>query len=899
MTSSEVRAAYLRFFEERGHDVVASAPLVPADDPTLLFTSAGMVPFKPYYTQENPPHRRAVSIQRCLRLSDLDEVGHTPYHGTFFEMLGNFSFGDYFKEETILWAWEFLTKVIGLPAERLWATVYKDDEAAAEIWKKHVGLDAGRVVPLGDEDNFWGPAGDWGPCGPCSEIHYDMGEEAGCGRPDCRPGCDCSRYFEVWNLVFPQYLQDLDGSREPLARPGIDTGMGFERLMTVIEGVDSIHETDLFRPAVTACADEIVRLTGTDLPRSPVSTELAVLADHTRSAVFTIAENILPANDGRGYVVRRLIRRAVRRGLALGASEPFIYRAAGRVIEAMKDAHPHLDAKREHIALVVRSEEERFLETLESGTVLFEEIVSRLDGPGGLITGDDAFRLYDTYGFPLDLTEEMACERGLSVDVEGFRRAMEGQRERARRASSFEGDAGRRPWRRARGSEGGTTEFVGYGLVPDRVDVAELDEEPMPAEPVEVEIVGARPGPSEGSFEVILDRTPFYAEAGGQAADAGTLRLPGGRSVAVTNVYRSGDDVIHYLEGVSEAIAPGARAEALVDLGRRRRIEKNHTATHLLQSALRSVLGDHVHQSGSSVEPERLRFDFTHHSEIDKATLDRIESLVNAWIRADLPVTPETMELDRALERGAMALFDEKYDSEVRVVCISAGNDAEISLELCGGTHVRRTGEIGLMRILSESSVAAGTRRIEAVTGVEALRTARREAETLQRSAAELKTSPDELEERVRSLNEELSTLRKELAAERRRSAGDAVDDMLKQARQVGEALVVAALTDAPDVETMRSQADALRDRLGTGAAVLATVRDGRPVLLAVVSKDLAEPGRLKAGDLIRRTAERIGGKGGGRPHLAQGGGGDPAKLEEALDEVAGDVEALLGGEDA
>ncbi len=894
MTSSEVRAAFLRFFSERGHDVVPSAPLIPADDPTLLFTSAGMVPFKPYYVQETPPHRRAVSVQRCLRLSDLEEVGHTPYHATLFEMLGNFSFGDYFKEETVVWAWEFLTEVIGLPRERLWATVYKDDEAAADIWKSKIGLEPERVVPLGDEDNFWGPAGDWGPCGPCSEIHYDMGEKAGCGRPDCRPGCDCPRYFEVWNLVFPQYLQDLDGSREPLKRPGIDTGMGFERLMTIIEGVDSIHETDLFRPAVAACAEEVARITGRAPETSPVPTELAVLADHTRAAVFTIAENILPSNEGHGYVVRRLIRRAVRRGLALGVSEPFLYRAAGAVIESMKEAHPHLDAKREHVPLVVRAEEERFLETLQAGTTLFEDIARGVD-PGGVIDGEDAFRLYDTYGFPLDLTEEMASERGLAVDVEGFRQAMERQRDRARQASSFEGGAGRRPWRRRHGSEGLATRFVGYDLVPERVDVAELGYETMLSEPTRAEALGVRPGPTDGTVELILDRTPFYAEAGGQAADAGVI-LANDREFPVTNVYRSGDDVIHHAEGDPALIEPGTTIEARVDLGRRRAIEKNHTATHLLQSALRTTLGDHVHQSGSSVEPSRLRFDFTHHSDVDRGTLDRIEATVNAWIRADLPVEPETMELDRAMERGAMALFGEKYDSEVRVVCIEAGENAEISLELCGGTHVRRTGEIGLMRILSESSVAAGTRRIEAVSGRDAARLARRESELLRNAAAELRTTPDALDERARALVEELADLRKEVATLKRRCAGDAVGDMLAGAAEVAGVRVVSAMTDAQDVETMRAQADAVRGKLGTGAAVLAAVHDGRPVLVAVVTDDLAGSGRLKAGDIIRRTADRVGGKGGGRPHLAQGGGGDPNMLESALEEVPSDVRELLDG---
>jgi len=890
LSSSEIRRLFVEYFTERRHEKVESAPLIPRDDPTLLFTSAGMVPFKPYYVDDNPPFRRAVSVQRCLRLSDLDEVGHTPYHATFFEMLGNFSFGDYFKKEAIEWGWDFLTSVIGMPADRLWVTVHKDDFAAAEIWQRDMKFPVERIVPFGDEHNFWGPAGDSGPCGPCSEIHLDMGADVGCGRPDCDPGCDCDRFFEICNLVFPQFLQSPDGTREPLARPGIDTGMGFERLASVVQGVGSIHETDTGQPVLAAVRDEVEAASGTRPPEGPPGADLVVIADHARAASFAIAENILPSNEAQGYVIRRLIRRAVRRGLTLGIEEPFLYRIGGTVVEVMGEAHPHLTQKREHIALVMKSEEERFHETLTQGSAVFEEMIASLArGKAKVVPGDVAFSLYDTYGFPIDLTEEMAAERGFTVDRNGFGAAMEKQKERGRRASAFAGSGDAGAWEGERAS----TTFVGYDLPCACGDGSECETaEELMSGPVATTVAEVRRS-EDGTVEFTLTESPFYPESGGQVADTGTLTIDG-HEVEVVNVLTRDERHVHVGHDAGGAVSPGATAAARVDVARRRLIEKNHTATHLLQSALRSALGDHVHQSGSWVGPDRLRFDFTHFSDLSSRDLSDIEDRVNAWVRSDVQVTPEHMELDAALERGAMALFGERYSSDVRVVCIGC-DESGISLELCGGTHVERTGEIGSFAILSESSVAAGVRRIEAVTGRASVARARENAELVKELTDVLKAAPGEALERARELSSETSRLRKEVERERQRTAGGSVDSLLGEAREVAGVRLLSARTDAPDIKTLRGQADRLRDGLGSGAGLLASVTEGGVVLIAVVTDDLIKQGTLKAGDLVREAAGFIGGRGGGKPHLAQGGGGDPAKLDAALEEFYAIAKRALG----
>jgi alanyl-tRNA synthetase len=890
-SSDRVRRLFLEFFEERGHERIASAPLIPKDDPTLLFVSAGMVPFKPYYLMDDPPVSRAVSVQRCLRLSDLDEVGRTPYHETFFEMLGNFSFGDYFKKETIEWAWEFVTDVLNLPVDRLWVTVHHEDEAAGDIWRTRIGFPRDRIVPLGDKHNFWGPAGDSGACGPCSEIHYDMGEGVGCGRADCDPGCDCDRFFEIWNLVFPQYMQRPDGTREPLKRPGIDTGMGFERLCTVLQGASSVFETDVFRPIVEAVCREVEAATG-ERPTGNAS-DVVVVADHARAATFAIAENILPSNEAHGYVIRRLVRRAVRRGLVLGITEPFLYRLSGTVIGDAGSTHPHLTQKREHIALVLKAEEERFHETLSSGTASLEEAVEALSARGEtVVPGELVFKLYDTYGFPVDLTSEMAGEKGLSIDMRAFEAEMEKQKARGRSAAAFGGGGAQgREWRSAPEVAPEEPSFVEQGTSAARPEVLETATGPVMGDPVEARVRRVRPGAADGTIELVLSRTPFYTEAGGQVADTGEIRTEAG-SARVVNVYTEDGESVHVADLAEGELSPGEPVKASVDRARRRRVAKNHTATHLLQAALRRVLGDHVHQSGSWVGPDRLRFDFTHFSELSRREAVEVERLVNAWIRADLIVAPERTSLDDALARGAMALFGEKYGDDVRVVCVRAEGSPDVSLELCGGTHVTRTGEIGAFTIVSEASAAAGTRRIEAVTGRSAVERSRTESDMIRRVASSLKTTPDELEGRVLELAQERARVRKQLSEERKKAAREGLSAVAEGAGDVDGIRIVGLNVEAEDIPSLREQADTLREKLGSGVGVLGAEIDGAAVVVAVVTDDLSRSGRIRAGDVVREVASMMGGRGGGKPHLAQGGG-DAARLDEALQAVADIVRRL------
>jgi alanyl-tRNA synthetase len=891
-TSSEIRSAFIEYFSERGHKVVPSAPLIPKDDPTLLFNSAGMVPFKRYYTMDDPPMRRVVSSQRCLRLSDLEEVGHSPYHDTFFEMLGNFSFGDYFKREAIEWCWDLVTNVFSIPVEPLWITVHETDEEAADIWRKRIGIPEKRIIPLGDRDNFWGPAGDSGPCGPDSEIHFDMGEDTGCGRPECKPGCDCRRFFELGNLVFPQFLQARDGTRELLKHPGVDVGMGLERLATVVQGKDTIFATDLFMPIVEAirrAAEEC----GGGAPKDEIGIDVSIIADHARAVTFSVAENILPSNEGRGYVIRRLIRRAVRRGLSLGIEEAFFYRIAGVVIDSMGEAHSHLVSRREQIALAIRSEEERFQSTLAQGTALFEEIVERTSAGGGrIINGYDAFKLYDTYGFPLDLTEEMANERGLNVDVPTFEAAMSEQKSRGRRASAFAGAVdGHRKWTDELKEALPQSEFVGYRLQSGDPERMERDVVGVFSEPVAAVVTRVRKSGDEALVEFVLDKTPFYAESGGQVADTGRVS-GGGVQLEILNAYAEEACTVHVARSTGAAVRAGSHVHAEVDIARRCRIEKNHTATHLLQAALRKTLGDHVHQSGSRVGPDRLRFDFTHFRALSDAEIATAEEIVNAWIRLDSPVQDEVVSLDRAISEGAMALFGEKYGENVRTVAIS-----DSSLELCGGTHVRRTGEIGAFTIVSDSSVAAGVRRIEAVTGEAAQLRSRKDAELICVLAEAVRVQPDELLARALELVSENSRLRKEAVRSRQEAAGESIGALIDGAVAVGEGRVraVAGRVDAGDIQSLRGLADRLRERLQTeGAGVLAAVIDGKVALIAVVTDDLSKARRLKAGDLVSRVAEMIGGRGGGKSHMAQAGGGDPGRLDEALKSVPDIIGALL-----
>ncbi|MFQ5906551.1 MAG: alanine--tRNA ligase, partial [bacterium] len=725
MTSNELRREFLKFFEVVGHKIVKSSPLVPERDPSLLFTSAGMVQFKPYFSGLVPlPYTRAASVQKCLRVSDLESVGKTVRHDTFFEMLGNFSFSDYFKKEAIEWAWDFLLGVLKIADERLSVSVHEKDDEAYDLWSKNIGLDGSIIFRLGEESNFWGPAGDTGPCGPCSEIFYDMGEKFGCGKPDCRPGCDCDRYFELWNLVFPQYEKTDGGKMIPLTNKGIDTGMGLERLAVAMQGVDTIFDTDLFSPII----DEASRVL--DVSCSEDRIAFGVIADHIRALTFACAEGVMPSNEGRGYVLRRLLRRAVRRGVSLGTEEPFLYRLVGAVTDVMREPYPELIDRREQVSLLIKSEEERFFRTLGQGLAVFEEIVS---AGTRTISGDDAFRLYDTYGFPIDMTVEMAGEKGLEVDAQEFEEKMAAQRERARAASRFRPPDAGEEWEVLEEEVG---EFVGHESTSTKSRITAWKVE-------------------NKNVEIRLDRTPFYAEAGGQVGDIGRI-YSADLEVEVLNTVWTDQGIVH-IGRLEKGEIAGGTVTAEVDDDRRKDIARNHTATHLLQSALRSVLGEHVRQEGSLVDPERLRFDFTHYSPMTRREIDRVEDLVNSKIRENLPVqSVETSYESATKDLGAIALFGERYGDEVRVIKIG-----DFSAELCGGSHLDSSGEIGLFKITSESAVAAGIRRVEGVTGKGACNYIKKEESVLSRIADGLGSTIEDLEEKLSKFVKEQRVLKK------------------------------------------------------------------------------------------------------------------------------------------
>jgi alanyl-tRNA synthetase len=889
-TAAELRRGFLDFFVARGHTAVPSAPLVP-NDPTLLFTTAGMVQFKPYYTAAGElPYTRAVSVQKCLRLTDLDNVGLTPRHDTFFEMLGNFSFGPrergaYFKEEAIAFAWEFVTGVLGLPRERLYASIFagegklpRDDEAAA-LWKK-MGLGPDRIVALGRADNFWGPAGGQGACGPCSEIYFDLGEKRPAYLPEGafwgeRPGDAGDRYMEFWNLVFPQFDAQADGTLQPLPRPGIDTGMGIERLALIVQGRTTIFETDLFEPLVEAVRSASHAPTATS---AESLRDARIIADHLRALTFAIGEGALPGNEGAGYVLRRLLRRAVTRGRSrrtLALDRPFLAGCAERIIERFGGHYRELVQHRDEILKVLAREEEGFVQTFEDGFARFEEMLSA--GARG-IAGDDAFLLHDTYGFPIELTEEIAAARGVAVDREGFERAMEAQRERARAASRFERGAGggaRAAWTTV--GEGPDSEFLGdQGLSESGVAVRRWRAH----------------GADE--LEVVLDRTTAYAESGGQVADRGRIEAIG-LVAELTHVYREDEHIVHRVRLThgdrDSLLSAGARGglKVTVDPAHRFPTMRHHTATHLLHAALRQVLGTHVRQAGSLVAPDRLRFDYTHFEAPSPAQLGTIEHQIMEWILRNREVSWEVMPLERARSLGAMALFGEKYGAQVRVVTSAGVEEAGIptSRELCGGTHVRRTGDIGAFTLVSDAAIASGVRRIEALCGHEAVGWLKGQSETLHRAAMMFQVRPEGVPEQIEKLRGELERLRKAqaeaqrggLAAEMARLAGGATV-------APGGRWVVAELEAAAEMDAVRDAADALRGALGRGAAVLAVRAAGKLTFLAAVSDDLVAGKTLRADELVRAVARVTGGSGGGKPHLALAGGKDVAKLGEALAEA-------------
>ena len=860
MKTADLRAAYLKFFEERGHRVVPSSPLVPHNDPTLLFTNAGMVQFKDALLgREDLGFKRAASAQRCVRAggkhNDLDNVGYTARHHTFFEMLGNFSFGDYFKEETITWAWEFVTEVLRLPKDRLWVTVHPTDADARRLWEEKIGVPRERVIDI--EENFWA-MGDTGPCGPCSEIFYDHGPEVA-GGPPGSPDEDGDRYIEFWNLVFPQFDRQPDGTLTPLPQPGVDTGMGLERIAAVLQGVHSNYEIDLFRNLLAA----VGKVAGIDDPADQLANaSVRVIADHIRSSAFLIADGVMPGNEERSYVLRRIIRRALRHGYMLNLREPFFHKLVAPLAEEMGEAYPILRQRSREVEAALLREERRFDETLTQGMDLLERTIGSLDSE--VIPGEVVFRLYDTYGFPADLTADVARERGLSVDLEGFERAMEAQRQRGRAAAQFSAGLGQRV------HTSGRVEFLGYDACEQDARVAGLFDEDGKA----INIL------TRGDHGlVVLDRTPFYAESGGQIGDTGTLSGDG-VLFQVEDTQASGDQHLHV--GVLEqgTLEIGQRVHASVDAERRRRIMLNHSATHLMHAALRHVLGNHVQQKGSLVAPDRLRFDFSHPQPMTREEIARVEEEVNREIQANTPVGVEHLPYDDAMGRGAMALFGEKYGDQVRV--LSMGND--YSVELCGGTHVSRTGDIGLFHIVSEAGIASGVRRIEAVTGPGALEWLESSERIVNDVGSLVRAGRSEVRDKVAGLLEENRRLTRELERLKQKLASSQGSDLAGRAVDVDGIKVLAAPVEG-DAKSLLQTLDMLRSKLGSAVIVLGNVADGKVSLIAGVSKDLTD--RVSAPDLISVVGPEVGAKGGGRPDMARAGGGDkPDALVPALARV-------------
>jgi len=863
MKSAEIREAFLRFFEEKGHTRVASSSLIPANDPTLLFTNAGMNQFKDCFLGlEKRAYTRATTSQKCVRAggkhNDLENVGYTARHHTFFEMLGNFSFGDYFKRDAIHYAWEFLTsdKWLNLPKEKLWVTVYATDDEAYDIWTKEVGVPAERMVRIGDNkgapyasDNFWA-MGDTGPCGPCTEIFFDHGEHIW-GGPPGSPEEDGDRYIEIWNNVFMQFNRTADGVLHPLPAPSVDTGMGLERISAVLQHVNSNYEIDLFQSLLNAAADAIGCA-------NEGQASLKVVADHIRSCGFLIADGVTPSNEGRGYVLRRIIRRACRHGNKLGAKGSFFHRIVAALVAEMGDAFPELKQQQAHIERVLKNEEEQFAKTLEQGLKILEQDLAELEG--SVIPGEVVFKLYDTYGFPVDLTGDIARERNLTLDEEGFEREMQAQRERARSASAFGMDYN------SLVKVEGETRFIGYQGTAGNGKVLALFKDG-----VVVDSLGAG---EEGV--VVLDQTPFYAESGGQVGDCGYLVAPGLR-FDVRDTSKAGGAFLHHGIVDSGKLQVGATVEATVDASVRQATALNHSATHLLHAALREILGEHVSQKGSLVDSQRLRFDFSHFEAIKPEQLKALEDRVNAEIRRNTAVEIEETDIDSAKAKGAMALFGEKYGDSVRVLTMGGG----FSVELCGGTHVNRTGDIGLFKITSEGGVAAGVRRIEAVTGAQALAYLNDAEEQLKEAANLVKGSRENLLDKLGGLLERNRQLEKELEQLKAKAASAAGDDLASSAVEIKGARVLAARLDGLDGKALLALVDQLKNKLGSAVILLGGVLDGKVVLVAGVTQDLTA--RLKAGDLMKQAAAAVGGKGGGRPDMAQGGGTEPARLDEAL----------------
>ena len=858
MDSRELRSAFLSYFEGKGHTIVESSSLVPGNDPTLLFTNAGMVQFKDAFAfREDRGYTRAASCQRCVRAggkhNDLDNVGYTARHHTFFEMLGNFSFGDYFKEDAIVFAWEFLTEVAGLPADKLWVTVHDSDDEAEKIWIEKVGFDPQRITRLGDDHNFWA-MGDTGPCGPSSEIFYDHGPEVPGGPPGSKDG-ELDRYIEIWNLVFTQYDKSADGTLTPLPKQCVDTGMGLERLAAVLQGVHNNYEIDLFQALLKKAAG-LLETTDLDNP------SLKVIADHIRAAVFLIADGVVPSNEGRGYVIRRIIRRALRHGHKLQSSGPFFHQLVREVVTQMGDAYPLIAQTRSQVEKVLLKEEQQFELTLDQGMRILSDAISQLDGKE--IPGEVVFKLYDTYGFPTDLTADIARERNLALDMAGFDREMEIQRERARAASQF-GSADTGDLQLS-----DVTEFVGYDSLEDESTV------------IGIIVDGAQVDQADADQQalVVLDRTPFYAESGGQAGDTGQL-IADGVVLNVTDTVKSGDAFLHQGKSVNGSLAVGDKVQSVVNRPLRDATRLNHSATHLMHAALRKILGEQVNQRGSLVNAERLRFDFSHFEPVSREQLREIERLVNTEIRANSAIETEVMGLESARNKGAMALFGEKYSAEVRVLTMGDG----FSVELCGGTHAARTGDIGIFRIVSEQGVASGVRRIEAITGSVALTQVESNEDLLSQAGSLVRADNHNLADKLRALIDQNKKLEKTIAdLNRKLATGGVGPDIAESAIDLGGVKLVVSQLDGADPKSLPDVLDQLKNKIGSGIIVLGTVSEGKVGLIVGVTKDLTD--RFHAGDLVNHIASQVGGKGGGRPDMARAGGSDPDSLPAALASV-------------
>jgi alanyl-tRNA synthetase len=872
MTGNDIRSRFLNFFAAKNHAIIDSSSLIPQDDPTLLFTNSGMVQFKRVFMgEENRTYTRASTCQRCVRAggkhNDLENVGHTARHHTFFEMLGNFSFGDYFKEDAIHMAWEFLTVNLGLDKDKLWVSVFEDDDEAYTLWEKVEDLPKGRIVRLGEADNFWA-MGDTGPCGPCSEIHIDQGPEVGCGRPDCAIGCECDRYLELWNLVFMQFYRDETGRMTPLPRPSIDTGMGLERVAAVLQGKHNNYDSDLFSGLINKIAGLSGKSYGLD---DPVDTALRVIADHSRATAFLVADGMLPANEGRGYVLRRIMRRAVRFGRALGLKRPFLAEITAEVVKTMENAYPHLAEAANLLAKVVNNEEERFRETLDNGLTMLNTEISSLQKKGSSsVPGDFIFKLYDTYGFPVDIVRDVALEQGCTIDEPGFARAMEDQRALSKKSWKGGSLAAMPAGVKKLVAKGHKTGFVGYKTHrAHSVIKGVIDHE---GEAASKATQGER-------VSVFCPETPFYAEAGGQIGDQGEIVGPNGRAKVMDTIIVADGVILHDAEVTEGSLLLGEQVELKVTEGRRQRIACNHSATHILHAAMRSVLGDHVKQSGSLVTPERLRFDFTHFTPITQEELDTIEKIANEEIRANTPLDTAMLDKEEAIKTGAVALFGEKYGDKVRVVSI--GN---FSRELCGGTHVRATGEIGLVKITAETGIAAGVRRIEAVTGPEAFNIFQGREKQLAKLANLLKVPAENLDTKIEKLLRLNKDLEKEVSRLTAKLTLNDIDGIINRGKMVGDTKVVVSRVVLDSPKTLREMGDKIRDKLGRGIVVLGGEYQGKAALLTMVSKNLTD--RYKAGNIISEIAGLVGGKGGGRPDMAQAGGPNPDKLNEALKAV-------------